>query len=102
MAIIEDHPHFSCHLIYDDVPNRCNGNFAVFVLNDNTLVVENSRRKLRNISSIIEVTEKSIVDAFCDYLNTGIVSSGATASREETLDVLKGKIREMEMECAGI
>lgn len=101
VAIIEAHPHFSCHLIYDDVPNRCNGNFAVFVLNDNTLVVENSRRKLRNISSIIEVTEKSIVDAFCDYLNTGIVSSGSTASREETLDVLKGKIREMEMENSG-
>ncbi len=96
VEIIEAHPNFSCHLIYDDVPNRCNGNFAIFVLHDNTLVVENSRRKLRNISSIIEVTEKSIVDAFCDYLNTGILSGSSIASREETLEILKEKICEME------
>lgn len=96
VSIIEAHPNFSCHMLYDDVPNRCNGNFAVFVLNDNTLVVENSRRKLCNISSIIEVTEKSIVDAFCDYLNTGILSSSSVASREETLEILKEKIHELE------
>ncbi len=95
---IEDNPNFSTHMIHDDVLNRFNGNFGIFIFNDNSLVIENSRRKLYNITSVIEVTEKSIVDAFCDYLNTGIFSDSNVLSREDTLKILKEKIMELERE----
>lgn len=93
---IEDNPTFSTHLIQDDVLNRFDGNFGIFIFNDNSLVIENSRRKLYHITSVIEVTEKSIVDAFCDYLDTGILSEASVLSREATLEILKEKIKELE------
>jgi hypothetical protein len=96
VSIMESNPKFNTHIIQDDVLNRFNGNFSVFIFNENSLVIENSRRKLYNITSVIEVTEKSIVDAFCDYLNTGIFSESSVMSCEDTLRILKEKIVELE------
>ncbi len=94
---IENNPNFSTHLIKDTVPNKYNGNFGVFVFNDSSVVIENSRRKLYNISSFIEVTEKGIVDAFIDYLNLGIESEKYILNNAETIEILKEKINELEL-----
>ena len=69
----------------------------MFVFNDSSVVIENSRRKLYNISSFIEVTEKGIVDAFIDYLNLGIESEKYILNNAETIEILKEKINELEL-----
>lgn len=95
---IEDNPRFECHMIQDEIPNMYNSSFGLFIFDENTLVIENSRRRIYNLTSLIEVTEKSIVDAFYDYLNTGLKSSPAVLGYEETLQVLRTKMEELKEE----
>lgn len=95
---IESNPNFECHMIQDEVPGSYASSFGIFIFDENTLVFENSRRRIYNLTSLIEVTEKSIVDAFYDYLNTGLKSSQAVLGYEETLAVLKEKIEELRQE----
>ena len=95
VSIIENNPHFSAHLVQDDTPGMYNGSFGIYIFNENTLVIENSRRRVYNIASLIEVTERSIVNAFYDYLNNQITIGDSVMSRDETLAILKDEIQKL-------
>lgn len=92
---MEENSRFECYMIQDEIPGVYNSSFGIFIFDENSLVIENSRRRVYNLTSLIEVTEKSIVDAFYDYLNTGLKSSPGVMGYEETLQVLRGKVDEL-------
>lgn len=95
VQIIESNPRFEAHMIQDDIPDTYHGSFGIYIFNGSSLVIENSRRRVYNIASVIEVTEKSIVNAFYDFLNSSMNTSFTVLGCTETLSLLKQKVSQL-------
>lgn len=89
---VQSHPRFCAHLVKEDVPGSLSGDFGIYIINNNSMIIEKARSDIFLKRHVIEVTERSIIDAFSEYLEEGVPFEESIISREQTVSFLKDLI----------
>ncbi len=85
---MEKYDYFFTHIIKSDLPGCETSDFSLYIVGDDVIYLESPHREEKS-RFVIQVTESSIVEAFSEYLNSGIWSEDRVISNEETLEYLK-------------
>ena len=86
-------PHFEAHLVKEDTPGMLSGDFGIYIINNNSMIIEKARRDTVPKRHLIEVTEKSIVNAFLEYLQNGIEFEEIICSNAQTIALLESLLK---------
>lgn len=84
---------FSTHLVKTATLESFGGDFAIYIFNEDSLMFEHTRRKVPS-DYVIETGERSIIQAFYEYLNHGIVDGEEILTKEKSLDYLQAILDE--------
>lgn len=69
------------------------GDFGIYIINNNSMIIEKARRDTVPKRHLIEVTEKSIVNAFLEYLQNGIEFEEIICSNAQTIALLESLLK---------
>ncbi len=87
IANMKKYSHFFTHVIKSDIPNSETSDFSLYVVNDDVIYLESPHREEKS-RYVIQITERSIVEAFIEYLYNGLLNEDRVLDNANTIEYL--------------